>query len=246
MRRQDIFNRNRGRERSWDVRDLREDYGQADYSRDYAFDRHRRTGYRTEPAATTSNDFGQADFSRDYEYDPRSRTAVRREPGREPLIDAHPEDRGYRPNERALDRDRSYEDRPVERRLDDPRTWFGGGPRTDRDPRDVRDVQDPRVAGDYREDRTARGYDPDERLWRAVTDRLVADRRIDPRDVEVEVHKGEVTLRGMVDTRDEKRRAEDLADIDGVIDVHNQLRIRDRYAGESRGSSWRRGFGLSD
>lgn len=250
MPRQDFWNRNRGRERSWDVRDLREDFGQADYSRDYGFDRRRRVGYRNAAQTGGRDDFGQADFSRDYEYDPRSRTAVRREEMHDQLRDErhHHEgdERGYRANERFIDRDRRQDDRMHderhhgERRLDDPRTWFGGGGARDRD----RDGRDDRY--DRYDDRERRGrYDPDEQIWREVCDRLAGERRLDARDIEVDVRGGEVTLRGVVEDRDQKRRAEDLAEVAGVVDVHNHLTIRGRSMGESRGSAWRRGFGLS-
>lgn len=239
MPRQEFWNRHRGRERSWDVRDLREDFGQADYSRDYAFDRLRRVGYRTEARTGGREDFGQADFSRDYEYDPRSRTAVRRGEAHEELGEDHrhlSEDRGYRPNERYMDRDRRHDGARSERRLDDPRTWFGGGRDRDRHGREDR--------YDRYEDRRGR-YDPDEEIWREVCDRLSDDRHLDAREIEVDVRGGEVTLRGMVEDRDQKRRAEDLAEVAGVVDVHNHLTIRNRSTGEHRGSSWRRGFGLS-
>ena len=233
MPRQDFWNRHRGRERSWDVRDLREDFGQADYSRDYGFDRRRRVGYRTEASTSGREDFGQADFSRDYEYDPRSRTAARREEiRRDEQREQDGEPHGYRANERAIDRDRRYDEPRGERRLDDPRTWFGGG--HDRDQRTMR----------Y-DDRDGRGrYDPDEQIWREVCDRLADERRLDTRDIDVDVRDGEVTLRGSVEDRDQKRRAEDLAEVAGVVDVHNLLTLRHRTT-ESRGASWRRGFGLS-
>lgn len=257
MPRQDFWNRHRGRERSWDVRDLREDYGQADYSRDYGFDRHRRVGYRTEARTGGRDDFGQADFSRDYEYDPRSRTAVRHEDVRAPARDDRRlmtgDEHGYRANERFMDRDRRsghdrHDEGRSERRLDDPRTWFGGGRDHDRDrdrDRD-RDGIDDRYARQHGRDRPAPArYDPDEQIWREVCDRLADDRRLDARDIEVDVRDAEVTLRGMVEDRDQKRRAEDLAEVAGVVDVHNHLTIRDRHVGESRGGSWRRSFGLS-
>jgi hypothetical protein len=242
MPRQDFWNRHRGRERSWDARDLREDYGQADYSRDYGFDRHRRVGSRTEARTGGRDDFGQADFSRDYEYDPRSRTAVRREEVREPVRDERrrldEDDRGYRANERPLDRDYREPGERSERRLEDPRTWFGGG--------HDRNVRDHRHEGHADRDRFARGrYDDDDRIWRDVLDRIQDDRRLDPREIEVDVRGGEVTLRGVVADREQKRRVEDLAEVAGVVDVHNHLTIRNRQAGEGRGSMWRRGFGMS-
>ncbi|MET0293733.1 MAG: BON domain-containing protein [Phenylobacterium sp.] len=225
----DFWNRQPSRDRSWDVRDLREDYGQADYSRDYVYDKRRRTAHRVEPAAHTRDDFGQADFSRDYEYDPHTRTAVRREELHRQLRDERP--RAMREGERADDRD--------ERRLDSPRTWFGA---RDRDHDGVEDRYD-RDDDRHRDRRGVHGRS-DESIWREVMQRLADDRRLEARDIEVDVRAGEVTLRGQVEDRDQKRRAEDLADVDGVVDVHNHLTLRDRRPGDSRPGGWRRGLGL--
>ena len=53
------------------------------------------------------------------------------------------------------------------------------------------------------------------------------DRDVDASEIEVEVANCEVTLRGMVDNRDQKRWAERLAEsVRGVTDVHNQLRVK--------------------
>jgi osmotically-inducible protein OsmY len=55
---------------------------------------------------------------------------------------------------------------------------------------------------------------------------LTDDWYIDASDVDVKVNTGIVTLSGRVETRAEKRRAEDLANlIAGVTDVNNQLRV---------------------
>ena len=76
--------------------------------------------------------------------------------------------------------------------------------------------------------RGPKGYQrSDERLREEVSDRLMADDRIDASDIEVEVHDGEVTLTGTVDGRMAKRRAEDCAEeVMGVRDVMNQLRVQ--------------------
>jgi hypothetical protein len=66
----------------------------------------------------------------------------------------------------------------------------------------------------------------DDRIREDICDRLTDDWRIDPTDVEVAVSDGEVTLTGVVNSRGEKRRAEDLVeDVHGVRDVHNNLRV---------------------
>jgi len=67
----------------------------------------------------------------------------------------------------------------------------------------------------------------DARIAEDVNDRLTDDWQIDATDIEVTVDGGEVTLRGSVDSRADKRRAEDIADaVSGVRDVHNLLRIQ--------------------
>ena len=75
--------------------------------------------------------------------------------------------------------------------------------------------------------RGPRGYRrSDERIREDINDYLTDDWYVDASDVEVTVNNGMVTLTGRVDGRDEKRRAEDLAEsVSGVTDVSNQLRV---------------------
>lgn len=65
-------------------------------------------------------------------------------------------------------------------------------------------------------------------LWAVIMERLDDERRLDLSDVKVEVHDGEVTLFGTVRHKGDKRRIEDVADIDGVRNVQNNLRVRER------------------
>lgn len=68
----------------------------------------------------------------------------------------------------------------------------------------------------------------DERILEDACDRLTEDRGVDAREVTVTVEKGEITLDGKVNTRWEKRRAEDCVhDVSGVGHVQNNLRIRE-------------------
>jgi osmotically-inducible protein OsmY len=78
--------------------------------------------------------------------------------------------------------------------------------------------------------RGPKGYQrSDERLREEVSDRLMADDRIDASDIDVHVQDGEVTLTGAVTDRLAKRRAEDCAEaVMGVRDVMNQLRVQTR------------------
>ena len=63
----------------------------------------------------------------------------------------------------------------------------------------------------------------------------IARSGVDADEVEVKVEKAEVTLTGFVDSREDKRMLEDLAeDVFGVDEVNNHLRI---HRGEARGEA---------
>jgi hypothetical protein len=130
--------------------------------------RYREADYRPD-------DYGQADYSDHYAYDPHRRAGYR------------VYDDGRIPAER-----RGFEDRMDNRR--------------------ARPRQGP----------------SDGVLWAVVTERLEAERRLDLRDVEVDVLDGEVILNGTVRHKADKRRIEDVADVDGVRNVQNNLRVRER------------------
>jgi osmotically-inducible protein OsmY len=67
----------------------------------------------------------------------------------------------------------------------------------------------------------------DERIREDVSDRLYDDPYVDASDIEVTVSGGEVSLAGAVDSRETRRRAEDLAEgVSGVTHVQNNLRVR--------------------
>lgn len=85
--------------------------------------------------------------------------------------------------------------------------------------------------------RAPKGYTrSDERIREDVNDRFMQAWELDPTDLEVAVSNGEVTLSGEVKTRDEKFRAEQIAEsVMGVKDVTNSLRIK-RSSDESRKS----------
>ena len=184
-----------------DPRD-REDFGQADYSADYGYDPDTRTGYRAEDRIERRDDYGQADYSSDWAYD--------RERGR--------------PYRRFSEEDREAIG-PDERGRDDR------GPRDEREPRSWMDRAGDFLAGREVGDgtRTGRRRGPSDRvLWAVIVERLKDHRGLDLRDVEVLVDNAEVTLNGTVRRKEEKRRIEDIVDIDGVRHVQNNLRVRDR------------------
>lgn len=102
-----------------------------------------------------------------------------------------------------------------ERTGDEVRSWFGDEEAERRRRMDEYRCRGPR---DYTRS--------DERIREDVCDRLTDDPIIDASEIAISVANGEVTLSGTVDTRLEKRRAEDYAeDVSGVKNVHNQLRV---------------------
>jgi hypothetical protein len=75
--------------------------------------------------------------------------------------------------------------------------------------------------------RGPKGYQrSDDRIRDEICDCMTDDPALDASEIEVAVVQGEVTLTGSVTSRDQKRRAEDVAErASGVRDVTNQLRV---------------------
>jgi hypothetical protein len=178
----------------------RDDFGQADYSDDYGYDPHARSGYRAEDDIRSgADDYGQADYSTDYAYDPERRAAYRRYSDADRDYGRRMDSGDYRP----ADQPRSW--------MDGARDLFSPGPRS------------PRM--DTRPARRRRG--PSDRvLWAVIVERLEDERGLDLHDLEVIVEDAEVTLNGTVRHKADKRRIEDVAEIDGVRHVQNNLRLR--------------------
>lgn len=105
----------------------------------------------------------------------------------------------------------------MDKASDEVASWFGD------DEAEQRRRQDQHHRG-----RGPRGYArSDERIREDVNDRLTDDWMLDASDIEVQVSEREVTLSGEVSSREDKRRAEDIAeDISGVTHVQNNLRVR--------------------
>ncbi len=102
---------------------------------------------------------------------------------------------------------------------DEVSSWFGD------DAADRRRQMDER-RGQHR-GKGPKGYTrSDDRIKEDVNDRLSNDEHIDASDIEVEVSNGEVTLTGNVNSRWEKRHAEDIAEeVSGVKNVENRVRV---------------------
>jgi hypothetical protein len=95
------------------------------------------------------------------------------------------------------------------------------------------DDQRPHFAG-----RGPKGYQRDDgRVREEICDCMTDDPMLDASEIEVDVRHGEVMLTGSVSSREQKRRAEDVAErISGVRDVTNQLRV----TRDSSGHNWDR------
>ena len=163
--------------------------------------------------------------------------------------------RGYRPKrygastitgERARPGDDSSEnDRLMQ---DRERTWslvnerrdhsnYGAGPGNTRFGNDATASRGDVRRGEH-QGRGPKGYQrSDERIREDINERLTDDARIDASEIEVQVQNREVTLTGTVRDRDEKRRAEDLAEsVSGVSHVQNNLRVGERQGARAAGT----------
>lgn len=113
--------------------------------------------------------------------------------------------------------DRSWWDRAS----DEVSSWFGD---EDAQRRRQRDEQ---YGGQHR-GRGPKNYTrSDERIKEDINDRLTDHSYLDASDIDVEVRNGEVTLTGFVNSRRDKRMAEDIVEnISGVKNVENRLRVQ--------------------
>lgn len=109
-----------------------------------------------------------------------------------------------------------------DRTTDEVASWFG-----DDDAERRREID--RRTGPHK-GKGPKGYTrSDERIKDDINDRLADDSFIDASDIDVTVENCEVVLSGAVDSREEKRRAEDIAErISGVKNVENRLKVRSK------------------
>jgi osmotically-inducible protein OsmY len=183
-------------------------YGGSSYG-SYYNEPYRSRQYGTGYGSYYNEPYGSYDYGR-YEYGDRSR---------EPYYRRGEEGRyreSYERGRYGRGADRGF----FERVGDELRSWFGDEEAERRRQMDAR-------RSESHSGRGPRGYQrSDERIREDVNDRLTDDWRVDASDIEVTVSSGVVTLSGRVDNRDDKRRAEEIAeDVKGVKDVTNQLRI---------------------
>jgi osmotically-inducible protein OsmY len=213
------------------------------YDRDYSrseYGRGRASGYGREfGGSLTGSQYGQREWDENgyrgryagedwrrsqrpgspYDYDPYSRGEYSTGIGGSGRYGyaSGSADRGYGNYEDRWQYSRDYRghDRPWwDRATDEVSSWFG----------------DEAAARRRRMD--ARGRGPKnytrstDRIREDVNDRLTDDPLVDAMEIEVAVSGTEVTLTGTVGTREERRRAEDVAEsVSGVTHVQNNLRV---------------------
>jgi osmotically-inducible protein OsmY len=110
-----------------------------------------------------------------------------------------------------------------DRASDEVASWFGD------DEAERRREMDSRRGSNFR-GRGPKGYTrSDDRIREDINDRLTDDYALDASEIEVSVDGGDVVLSGTVDSRFDKRRAEDIAEmVSGVRNVENRVRVSER------------------
>jgi osmotically-inducible protein OsmY len=204
------------------------DYNQS-FNRDRNYNDNRNDRYDSDrwnsDRGRYDNRGSSYDSGRFYDYDSGElRNRYRSDVDRSSYNRSYDRDRNYitdrNYNQYRGDNDRDWWDRSK----DEVKSWFGDD---DAERRRDRDRQmNHRGKG-------PKGYQrSDERIREDVSDRLSDDDRVDASDIEIDVNNCEVVLKGSVNTRDEKRRAEDLAEsVSGVKNVENRLRCTNPNGG---------------
>jgi osmotically-inducible protein OsmY len=143
--------------------------------------------------------------------------------------------RNYPSSESGFYNDRTRSDRGErdwwDRASDEVSSWFGD------DDAERRRQMDERYGG--HRGRGPKNYTrSDDRIKEDINDRLTDHSYLDASDIDVEVQNGEVTLTGFVNSRSDKRMAEDIVeDVSGVKNVENRLRVQQQnnFAGANLG-----------
>jgi osmotically-inducible protein OsmY len=107
-----------------------------------------------------------------------------------------------------------------DRTKDEVSSWFGD------DSAERRREMDRRRSGEHK-GKGPRGYQRStDRIKEDVCDRLAEDDYVDASEIDIKVEDNEVILTGTVNSREEKRRAEDLVEsISGVKNVENRIKV---------------------
>lgn len=83
----------------------------------------------------------------------------------------------------------------------------------------------------------------DERIIEEINERLTEHGEIDARDIEVEVRDAVVILKGTVQSREMKHRSEEVAEVSGVQNITNELRVKESGSYQAQEPQFERRFG---
>ena len=187
------------------------DYDNASRSRGYtSYDNDREHQY------FRPDDFGGEDYSRGSYGSGSYRETGYRSGG------------GYNRFGNDRDRDGNRDRGFMAKAGDEIASWFGDEDAERRRNRDQREDHRGRGPSNYKRS--------NERLLEDACERLTHDRNVNASNINVTADNNEITLDGTVDSRNAKRRAEDIMhDISGVTHVQNNLRVDD----DMRSTSYR-------
>ncbi len=185
--------------------------GMSGSDRNYDYNSRRNSDYGR---YNSSQDYGRNNYSEDY--------------GRSRSYNRDNDFDSYRQNDYRNDNsnDRGWWDRTK----DEVSSWFG-----DDDARRRRDMDNRNGGMTSHRGKGPKDYKrSDERIREDVSDRLSDSHDVDASDIDVKVSGGEVTLSGQVNSKSEKRRAEDIAEsVSGVNNVQNHLRVNQQQQNNS-------------
>jgi osmotically-inducible protein OsmY len=184
-------------------------YGRTHSGADYGAASHRApSGYGSSGYSSRTADYGDERYfeHRDHDRDARERSYRGAYGGHNPYRSFAPRDGQHHEEERTW----------FDRARDEVSSWMGD-----------QDALHRREADGAHRGRGPKGYRrSDERIRDDVNDRLTDDSWLDANGVEVAVSDGDVTLTGSVRSREDKKRAEALAEsVTGVDNVQNNLRV---------------------
>ena len=196
-----------------------------------------RNDRRLESMGSLGNDWTNRDDTNDYNSDRDfGRRVMEAETSAVMGISTDINDTGnqgsFRNDERDRDRSGSYRNDNSrnwwDKAKDEVSGWFGDENAQQRRDRDQQ--------GEHR-GKGPKGYArTDERIKEDVNERLTDESMVDASEIEVDVRNGEVFLKGTVNSRQEKRRAEDVVEnISGVKNVENHIKVQ--QAGFKSGNS---------
>lgn len=237
---QDDFNQGRESSGSYDDVNYRQSYqnrgseniGYGDYGYRGSQDDLNRGRGNWESVRNSQSGYGQRGYTNDYNRDYNTRYGYderNRNTGRDRNIYGG-DTRNYgNANQGGYDRDW------WDKTSDEVSSWFG-----DEDA-ERRRRMDKQRSGQNR-GKGPKGYNrSDDRILEDICVRLSDDDHVDATDIEVKVENNEVILSGTVQDRQQKRRAEDIAErISGVKEVENKIKVRRENSDTYNANDWTR------